>query len=117
MIFNKQFVSYTSLHFFSKWLDRESSVDKFQINYSDSLITLNGVRIKNSKEFYYDNFVEIDKIIIDYNFKSLFSNLVVINNLIVENPNFFLELVENPPKNEDSPGTNSHKKKHQNRQN
>ena len=95
-IFNKQIVSYAALHFFSKWIDREVIVDKFKINYTDSLIVLDKVQIKNSKEFYYNNFVEIDKIILNYNFKSLFTNLIIINNLIFENPTFFLELVEKP---------------------
>ena len=33
---------------------------------------------------------------LNYNFKSLFSDLIIINNLIIENPKFFLEIVEKP---------------------
>ena len=57
---------------------------------------INGVKIKNSNEFYYNNFLESEKIILSYNFKSLFSNLIIINHLIVEKPKFFLELIEKP---------------------
>ena len=57
---------------------------------------INDIKIKNPNKFYYNNFLESEKIILNYNFKSLFSNLIIINNLIVENPKFFLEVIEKP---------------------
>ena len=57
---------------------------------------INDIKIKNPNKFYYNNFLEAEKIILNYNFKSLFSNLIIINNLIVENPKFFLEVIEKP---------------------
>lgn len=96
LVFNKQIVSNVLLYSFSKWIDREIEVDKFQLSYHQNLMIINAVKIKNSNEFYYDNFVELEKIILSYNFKSLFSNLIIINNLIVENPKFFLEVIEKP---------------------
>ena len=95
-VFNKQIVSNVSLYFFSKWIDRKIVVDKFQINYKEGSIIINDIKIKNSNEFYYNNFLESEKIILSYNFKSLFSNLIIINHLIVEKPKFFLELIEKP---------------------
>ena len=94
LTFNKQIISHTSLYFLAKWADREIEVDEFKINYSQTSIAISGVEIKNPKGFFYDNFVEINKITIDYNLKSFFSDLIVINNLIIENPKFFLEVVE-----------------------
>ena len=44
-------------------------------------------------KFYYDNFIESGKVTLSYNFKSLFSDLIIINNLTVENPKFFIEVV------------------------
>ena len=35
-------------------------------------------------------------ILLNYNFKSLFSDLIIINNLTLENPMFFLEVLEKP---------------------
>ena len=96
LVFNKQIISHTSLYFLSKWTDREITVDKFEINYSQNSIIISDVEIKNPKEFYYNNFVEINKITIDYNPKSFFSDLIIINNLVIENPKFFLEVVEKP---------------------
>ena len=96
LFLNKQIISHVLLYGFSKWVDREIVVDKFQINYKKSLIIINGAKIKNLDEFYYDNFAESEKIILNYNFKSLFSNLIIINSLIIENPRFYLEFVEKP---------------------
>ena len=96
LVFNKQIVSNVSLYFFSKWIDRKIVVDKFKINYKKGSIIINDIKIKNSNEFYYNNFLESEKIILSYNFKSLFSNLIIINHLIVEKPKFFLELIEKP---------------------
>ena len=96
LIFNKQIISQVLLYSFSKWTNREITVDKFKLNFHQSSIIISGVKIKNLNEFYYDNFVEFEKIILDYNFKSLFSNLIIINNLVIENPKFFLEVIEKP---------------------
>ena len=94
LIFNKQIISQTLLYAFSKWADREVLVDKFEINYSKNLVIINGVKIINPEEFYYDNFIESEKVTLRYNFKSLLSNLIIIDNLTVENPKFFLEIIK-----------------------
>ena len=96
LIFNKQIISYSLLYFFSKWADREVTVDEFKINYKEGLVKINGIKIKNPNKFYYNNFFMSEKIILNYNFRSLFSNLMIINNLIVDNPKFFLEVIEKP---------------------
>ena len=94
LIFNKQIISQTLLYAFSKWVDREVLVDKFEINYSKNLVIINGVKIINPEEFYYDNFIESEKVTLRYNFKSLLSNLIIIDNFTVENPKFFLEIIK-----------------------
>ena len=96
LVFNKQIISHSSLYFFSKWIDRKITVDKFQINYKESSIIINNIKIQNPNGFYYNNFVESEKIILSYDFKSLFSDLIIINNLVVKNPKFFFEVIEKP---------------------
>ena len=93
-VFNKQIISHASLYFFSKWIDREITVNKIQINYNKNLIIISDAKIKNPNGFYYKNFIEFEKIILNYNLKSLFSNLIIINNLTLENPKFFFEITE-----------------------
>ena len=50
LIFNKQIISHVLLYSFSKWIDREIAVDKFQISYKQNSIIINGAKIKNSSE-------------------------------------------------------------------
>ena len=97
LIFNKKIVSYFILYGISEWTNRTIVLDKIQINNSQSLITIHDLKVKNSKGFDYDNIFESKKISLNYNPKSLFSNLIIINNLIIENSNFFLELIEQSP--------------------
>ena len=101
LVFNKQIISYALIYGFSKWTRHEITLDKLQINYIQSLITINGLRIKSPNEFYYDNIFESEKITLGYNPQSLLTNLITYNNLIIENPKFFVELIEESPKTYD----------------
>ena len=105
LVFNKQLITYYYSYKFSKWIERQFVVDKFYIDYPNSIV-VSGIKIKNSNPFYYEYILESEKIALNFDLKSLlFSNLIIINNLIVENPKFFLEIAEinkNLSKNEDS---------------
>ena len=105
LVFNKQLITYYYSYKFSKWIERQFVVDQFYIDYPNSIV-VSGIKIKNSNPFYYEYILESEKIALNFDLKSLlFSNLIIINNLIVENPKFFLEIVEineNSPKNEGS---------------
>ena len=98
LVFNKQIISYTLIYSFSKWTRHEITLDKLQINYNQSLIKINGLKIKNPNEFYFDYIFETEKIILSYDLQSLLTDLIIINNLIIENSRFFLEIVEKPSK-------------------
>ena len=98
LVFNNQIISYALIYSFSKWTRHEITLDKLQINYIQSLITINGLRIKSPNEFYYDNIFESEKITLSYNPQSLLTNLITYNNLIIKNPKFFVELIEESPK-------------------
>jgi hypothetical protein len=105
LVFNKQLVAYYYSYKFSKWIERQFIFDKFYIDYPNSIV-VSGIKIINPNPFYYDYILESEKIALSVDLKSLlFSHLVIINNLTVENPKFFLELIENLPKSEDSPIT------------
>ena len=105
LVFNKQLITYYYSYKFSKWIERQFIFDKFYIDYPNSIV-VSGIKIINPNPFYYDYILESEKIALSVDLKSLlFSHLVIINNLTVENPKFFLELIENLPKSEDSPIT------------
>ena len=91
VIFNKVIFSQIIIFSISKWVEREIFVSKVDINYSKREIVFNLIEIRNMDKFYYKNIFEADKIKIQYNFKSIFTNLVKIDYLIFSNSRFFLE--------------------------
>tara|TARA_B100000795_G_scaffold223828_1_gene179118 strand:+ start:632 stop:1312 length:681 start_codon:yes stop_codon:yes gene_type:complete len=94
LVFNKKLITYYYTYKLSKWIERPVVFDKFNINYPN-LLEVTGIKIKNSNKFYNKNIFESDKIVLDFNLKSfLFSDLIIINNLDIENPKFFLDIVQ-----------------------
>mgnify|MGYP006111109399 FL=1 len=94
LIFNKKLITYYYTYKLSKWIERPVVFDKFNINYPN-LLEVTGIKIKNLNKFYNKNIFESDKIVLDFNLKSLlFSDLIIINNLDIENPKFFLDIVQ-----------------------
>jgi len=91
VIFNKAIFSQIIIFSLSKWVEREIFVSKVDINYSKREIVFNLIEIRNIDKFHYKNIFEADKIKIQYNFKSLFTDLVKIDYLIFSNSRFFLE--------------------------
>ena len=102
LVFNKQLITYYYSYKFSKWIERQFIFDKFNIDYPNT-IAVSGIKVINPNPIYYDYILESDKITISFDLKSLlFSNLIIINNLTIESPKFFLEIIENSPKSNDS---------------
>ena len=102
LIFNKQLITYYYSYKFSNWIERQFIIDQIYIDYPNSVV-VSEIKIENPNQFYYDYILESEKIALSVDLKSLlFNNLVIIDNLTVENPRFFLELIENSPKNENS---------------
>lgn len=91
VIFNKAIFSQIIVFSISKWVEREIIVSKVDINYSKREIVFNLIEIRNKDNFYYKNIFEADKIKIQYNFKSIFTDLVKIDYLVFSNSRFFLE--------------------------
>tara|TARA_Y100000741_G_scaffold346974_1_gene313846 strand:+ start:905 stop:1585 length:681 start_codon:yes stop_codon:yes gene_type:complete len=95
LIFNKQLISYYFSYKFSKWTERELVFDKFDIDYPNK-IEISGIKLKNSKNLFYDNIFESDKVTIVFELNSLFfSNLIIVQSLTIESPRFFLDIFEN----------------------
>tara|TARA_B100000963_G_scaffold79536_1_gene67698 strand:- start:139 stop:825 length:687 start_codon:yes stop_codon:yes gene_type:complete len=77
----------------SKWVEKDIIFKEFSFEYPN-LINIKGLNIINSKPINYVNIFESDEIYFNIDLKSYFLNeLVIINNLVIENPNFYLELV------------------------
>jgi hypothetical protein len=92
--FNKKIVEIYFLYKFSNWVEKKIIFDNFNIEYPN-LVSINGLKIVNLDPFFYKNVFEAEKVDIKFDLKSLlFSELIIINYLKIENPKFFLELIE-----------------------
>ena len=92
LIFNKTIISQLIIFATSKLTDRNISIETIDINYLKKKIILNSVEVESTKKIYYKNIFEAEKIEIEYDFKSLFTDLVIINHLIFYNSKIFLDI-------------------------
>lgn len=93
IIFKNQIVGKYTIYKLSKWVEKEVDFEEFKFEYPGS-IKIKGLEIKNSDPLFYNNILQADIITINIDLKSyLFDELVIINHLKIENPNFYLELL------------------------
>ena len=91
LFFNKTIISQVIIFTISKLPDRNISIKNIDINYSKKQIILNSVEVENTNKIYYKNIFEVDKVEIQYDFKSLFTDLIIIDQLNFYNSKFFLD--------------------------
>ena len=91
LIFNKKIISYYYVKKFSSWVERPVEISHLNFKYS-GLIEVEDIRILNSNEGYYQNVFQAEKISFNIDVKSLFSQLIIINNLDITNPEFYLDV-------------------------
>ena len=90
-IFNKKIISYYYVKKFSSWVERPVEISHLNFEYS-GLVVIEDIRILNLDENYYQNIFQAEKISFDFDVKSLTSNLIIINNLDITNPEFYLDI-------------------------
>ena len=92
VIFNKTIVSQIIIFTTSKLVDRNISIKNIDIDYLKKQIILKSVEIENINKIYYKNILEVDKVKIQYDFNSLFSDLIIIEHLIFYNSKIFIDI-------------------------
>ena len=92
LVFNKTIISQLIIFATSKLTDRNISIETIDIDYLKKKIILNSVKVESTKKIYYKNIFEVEKIEIEYDFKSLFTDLVIIKHLIFYNSKIFLDI-------------------------
>lgn len=88
---NKKIVSYYYVNKLSSWVERPVKIESLSFKYTGYL-EIKDIKIQDSNKNYYKNIFEADKIIIYFDTKSLFSDLIIIKNLNIVNPEFFLDI-------------------------
>ena len=92
--FNEKVVEKYFFYKVSNWLERKADFDEFEYKFPGS-ITVYGLKILNKDTKFYKNTFKADKIFLNLDLNSyLFKKLVIINELKIENPEFYLEIIE-----------------------
>jgi len=92
LVFNKTIISQLIIFTTSKLTDRNISIETIEINYLKKKIILKSVEVESTNKIYYKNIFEAEKIEIEYDFKSLFSDMIIIDHLIFYNSKIFLDI-------------------------
>lgn len=91
ILFNKKIVSFYYMNKFSNWVERPVKIEKLNFNYSGQ-VKIKGIEILNHEKNYYKNIFKAEKIEIYFDLKSIFTDLITIKRLDIENPEFFLDI-------------------------
>ncbi len=89
IFFNKKIISYYYINKFSKWVERPVKIKKVNFSYFGSIV-IEGIEILNNNKNYYKNIFKAEKIEINFEIESIFSDLILIKNLDISKPEFFL---------------------------
>lgn len=98
--FNKDIISGYILTKLSKWTELSVTSESVDIDYFKGKINLYGLEILNKSNFNDKNIFEAKKLTIEIEFSSLFSDLVKINQFILNEPKFFFEIKDMSKKKE-----------------
>ena len=92
ILFNKVFVSYLILKNFSKWTEKTVIAKSVDIDYFKQLIKFTELEILNKPNFNDKNIFEAQKLTIEIQLSSFFSDLIIINKFILYEPRLFFEI-------------------------
>ena len=91
VIFHEKIFEKYIIYKLSNWVKKDISFDEFNFKYPN-VIKINGISVINSNPTYYDNIFESELIYIDIDLKTYFlDDLVIINDLKIDKPTFYLE--------------------------
>ncbi len=97
IIFNKKIITYYYTKKLSKWIERPILYNKISIDYPNN-IEIEGIKIKNTGNFFHNNIFESDLVKLNINLKSFFfSDLVIIDKLFIQQPKFFIDILKKKP--------------------
>ena len=90
ILFNKIILSKLIIISFEKWINKEINVNNFDISYKKKELSLSNIVI-NDKDNSNNDIFKAEKITINLNLKSLFTKLIIIENIEVQNPMLYIK--------------------------
>ena len=97
IFFSNYLIKQITVFSLSKWTEQKVNIEVVKLNLSENKIIIKKLVIKNKiDELYFENLFVVKKIIINFKLKSIFNNPVIIDNVLFENPKYYLELFYDP---------------------
>ena len=90
-LFDNKILSYSFSKQISNWTEYNSKINISKINYFKGELEIDKIKINNTKNIKQDIF-DANLIFIDFDFQSLFSNLIIINQVTIIDPVFFFDI-------------------------
>jgi hypothetical protein len=91
IFFNKKIISYYYINKFSNWVERPVKIKKLKFNYS-GYVKIEDIEISNNNKNYFKYIFKAEKIEINFDMNSIFSDLIIIESLNLYDPEFFLDI-------------------------
>ena len=93
IVFNNKLVEKYVVYKLSKWVEKDVIFEEFNFDYPN-LIKIKGLKIINPNSVYYNNIFEANIVSLNLDLMSyLFDKLVIVNELKIDRPSFYLELI------------------------
>ena len=92
IFFHKKIISYYYISKFSNWVERPVKIKKLNFNYS-GYVKIEDIEILNNDQNYFKNIFKAEKIEINFDISSIFSDLILIKSLDIYDPQFFLDII------------------------
>ncbi len=92
IFFNKKIISYFYINKFSNWVERPVKIKKLNFDYSGH-VQIEGIEILNNEKNYFNNIFKAEKIEISFDMSSIFSDLILVKSLDINEPEFFLDII------------------------
>ena len=90
-LFDKKILSYSFSKKISSWTEYNSKINISKINYFKGELEIDKIKINNTKNIKSGIF-DANLIFIDFDFLSLFSNLIIINQVTIIDPVFYFDI-------------------------
>ena len=90
-LFDIKILNYIFSKKITNWTEYTSEINISKLNYFKGELEIDKIKIKNIKNFD-SNVFDANLIIVDFDFKSLFSNLVILNKVTIIEPIFYFEI-------------------------
>ena len=105
VLYNKKIIEFALAKKLSDWTEYSSNLNLSKFNFVSGQIVIEDITIRNKINFFNQNIFEASQIKIDMDNKTLFNDLVVIKNVVLQSPKFYFEiknLIDDDTKIEDN---------------